>query len=97
MNNFGSWQGGVKLWKAALEANARSEAFAFAMRCQGNVECIENELSEREETREFWFSRPFDDPRNTNPMTPGAGPRIYSDSYVAALREALEIIRDASD
>lgn len=68
----------------ALIAEGRSAAFAFALEVGGDLERIHMELAEQEALLASF--------ENQGPMKPGASPRIYKDSYLAALREAITII-----
>ena len=76
------------LRREAWIAEGRLKAFHFAMDCHGNIDCIENEIQDRESTiAELLAANP------RGPMAPGASPRIHMDAYLASLREAIELIR----
>ncbi len=78
-----------RLWSEALRTNGRSDAFAFALKCDGDLPQLQREIQEIEEM--------MSDPRmQTGPMAPGHGPRIYREAYLEGLREALGVIADAA-
>jgi len=68
----------------AWVAEARHAAFIFALACNGDLIRIRAELEEREALLTSF--------ENQGPMKPGASPRIYNDSYLAALREIITTI-----
>lgn len=69
-------------------AEGRLNAFQFAIACQGDLDCILDEIRAREEVVAKLAA---DYPKG--PMAPGASPRIYRDAYLAGLREACDLIR----
>jgi hypothetical protein len=75
------------LLTAALTAEGRMDGFRFALRYRGDIERIEEEIRDYEEIGQSWHALPEE-----NPMQPGSGPRLHRDAYVAALREAKQII-----
>ena len=83
------------LLRQAWMSEGRSDAFAFAVKCHADVSRIQAEIeSEETSIRETLASPSFG---SSNPMTPGASPRIYRDAYLAGLREALALIQELSD
>jgi len=78
--------GEVAIFRILSAAGGRHEGFQFVMQHQGDVNQIEAEIQEREEL--IAELQP-------GPMSPGATPRIYRDAYLAALREALNLIKEA--
>jgi hypothetical protein len=85
---FPSSKAEFAVWREQLRARGRCEALLFAMKCKADPVAIEAKIQEEEEL----ISRHVD-----GPMAPGASPRIYSDAYIAGLREALRIIADAHE
>lgn len=78
------------LMKAACVSQARSDAMVFALKVDGDIDAIRAEIEDRESTlHELLNSTSFGE---SNPMAPGASPRIYMDAYLAGLREAIEMI-----
>jgi hypothetical protein len=67
-------------------AGGRSDAFAFALTCEGNLAVFVSELRRAE--REI----PPADAGGEGPPWPGGRDRVYQEAYVAALREAIELI-----
>lgn len=75
-------------------AEGRFNAFAFALKCHADINCIQAELeSEEVRTQEMLASIAFG---SNNPMAPDASPRIYRDAYISGLREALAVIQEMS-
>jgi hypothetical protein len=68
-----------------LSAGGRREAWIFVVQCDWNLNEIQEQLADKEESR--WDSQLQD-----NQMAPGASPRIFIDAYIATLKEAIEII-----
>jgi tetratricopeptide (TPR) repeat protein len=71
------------LRRQAWLAEGRLDAFGFALDCDGDVSLIRAEIQEWDE----YLSQ-----HTEGSMSPGASPRIYRESYLAALKEALDII-----
>ena len=69
-----------------LITEGRLDALRFVVACDISPTRIAAELTERESIIESLLNM------NPSPMTPGAGPRVYRDAYVNALRETLELI-----
>lgn len=65
-------------------AEGRQAAYGFVLNSNGTIATIQAEIAEQQE-----LIATFND---QGPMSPSAGPRIYKESYLAGLRDALEII-----
>lgn len=76
------------LWKEALSTDGRSDAFAFALECDGDLPQLHDKLQEIEEMM-------ADPAMLKGPLAPGNGPRIYRDGYLAGLKEAIAILSAA--
>jgi hypothetical protein len=75
------------LARHTLLAAGRRDAFQFAWDHKGDLAAITAEIQELEEQM-------VDQGALAGPMKPNAGPRIYSDGYLVALKEAAEIIQE---
>lgn len=70
---------------AAYNAGGRQAAWTFIVEQEWDIDAIRAKLADKE------FSR--DDPdTQRGSMAPGASPRLVIDGYIAALKEAIEII-----
>jgi hypothetical protein len=72
------------IYRQAWIADGRNDAFKYVLDCAGDIEQISQELQERRHNIVASGEK--------GGMLPGASPRIYLDSYLATLEEALEII-----
>lgn len=72
------------IFRALSAAGGTFEGFQFVMQHQGDIYQIEAEIQECEE---------LINELQPGPMSPGATPRVYRDAYLAALREALNLIK----
>ncbi len=68
-----------------LSAGGKREAWSFVVQNDWNLEVIKEQLADKESFR----VRPS---IQDSQMAPGASPRIFIDAYIAALKEAIEII-----
>lgn len=71
-------------------AQGRAEAFQFALECEGTLNTLLEELSNIEEL----LTKPH---MLAGPMAPTAGPRIFRDGYISALKEVIALVRDAQE
>lgn len=73
--------------REAWLAEGREDALRFVIECDGDLAQITAKIAETEElmSDEFMLQ---------GPMKPGAGPRTYRDGYLAALREAIVLLRE---
>ena len=72
-------------YRRQLVAEAKEEAWTFAVEHAWDLDAIREELVDNEAHR--------DDPEfSQGSMHPGASPRVHMDAYVATLKEAIEII-----
>jgi hypothetical protein len=76
------------LHRAFLTAKGRSDGFEFAWDHRNNLTAIKAEIEEQLEL--------FVD-LQAGPLATGTGPRLYKDSYVIALQEALNILQKGED
>lgn len=77
------------LWTEALLADGRSDAFAFALKCDGDLAQLRKQIQEIEEM--------MSDLRMLRgPMAPDSGPRIYREGYLSGLKDALAIASQAT-
>jgi hypothetical protein len=65
-------------------AEGRQAAYGFVLSSNGTIAIIQIEIAEQQEL--------MDTSNNQGSMSPTAGPRIYKESYLAGLRDALDII-----
>lgn len=71
--------------RASYNAGGRQAAWTFIVEQKWDIDAIRAKLADKE------FSR--DDPDTQHgSMAPGASPRLVIDGYIAALKEAIEII-----
>lgn len=68
----------------AWVADGRNDALKYVLDCAGDIQQISREIQQRRSN--------IVDSGEKGGMSPGASPRIYLDSYLEALEEALEII-----
>ncbi len=73
------------LWREALLADGRSDAFEFALQCEGDLVQLRDQAQETQELMS-------DPDMLKGPMAPGSGPRIYREGYLVGLNEAISII-----
>jgi hypothetical protein len=77
------------LWRQALLADGRSDAFEFALRCDGDLTQLKSQVRE--------IQRLMSDPDMLKgPLASGNGPRIYREGYLVGLKEAINIVSAAS-
>ncbi len=81
----GGWEAGLR--RAALRAQGRADALAFAQEQHGDADAISAALGNNEAT--------LADPGSAlaEQMAPGASPRLWLEGYVEGLKEALGIVR----
>jgi hypothetical protein len=78
----------IALARRFLNADGRRDGWLFARQHQNDLAAITAEIQDIEEQ--------IADPNSlSGSMKPNAGPRIYSDGYLAALKEAVAIIRES--
>lgn len=73
------------LWREALLADGRSDAFEFALKCEGDLIQLRDQVQETQELMS-------DPDMLKGPLAPGNGPRIYREGYLAGLKEAIDIV-----
>ena len=77
------------LWRQALLADGRRDAFEFALKCDGDLAQLKSQVRE--------IQRLMSDPDMLKgPMAPGNGPRIYREGYLAGLKEAMNMVSAAT-
>ncbi len=68
-----------------ITANGQQDAWNFVVETGWNLLALRERLADEEETRSY--------PRfQTGSMAPGASPRIFTDAFIATLKEAIAII-----
>jgi hypothetical protein len=87
VNADNSFPGSSAIFRALSVAGGRYEAFQFVMKCHGDLSLIEAEIQEQGELILALLD---------GPMKLGATPRVHKDSYLAGLKEAIEILRQHS-
>jgi hypothetical protein len=78
------------LWREALTAEGRSDAFGFGLECDGDLEQLKGKLQEVEQMMS-------DPDMLKGPMSPGSGPRIYREGYLVGLKEAIAMVADTAN
>jgi hypothetical protein len=68
----------------AWVADGRNDAYKYVLDCAGDIQQINQEIQQRRSN--------IVDSGEKGGMSPRASPRIYLDSYLETLEEALEII-----
>lgn len=76
----------LALRREYLRAEGRFDAFKFALDCKGSQSVVEAEIQDSEQIIA----------RGTGSMAPTASPRLYRESYLQGLKDALRIIREDS-
>ena len=68
-----------------ITANGQQDAWNFVVESGWNLSALRKRLIDEEDTRNY--------PRfQTGSMAPGASPRIFTDAFIATLKEVIAII-----